>query len=136
MRAYWVFSKTSAYPRGNCLNSVFFLLPAVQTNPSSLHLLQGDSPSHLVFFILHLSHAFHTLLCLPSNTTAVCSCDGVDLFEVRFNDLLGFESCFFEIWDLWSSIGGVGRPDMFEDRIRKYGGISEAEVSGLQENIY
>jgi hypothetical protein len=34
------------YPRGNCLNSVFFLLPAVHTNPSSLHLLHGDSPSH------------------------------------------------------------------------------------------
>lgn len=35
-----------AYPRGNCLNSVFFLVPAVHTRPSSLHLLHGNSPSH------------------------------------------------------------------------------------------
>lgn len=78
-----------AYPLGNCLNSVFFLVPAVHTRPSSLHLLHGNSPSHwlvlvgrrlrdtligggglllvtFVFFILHLSHAFHTLLCLAS----------------------------------------------------------------------
>lgn len=34
------------YPRGNCLNSVFFLVPAVHTRPSSLHLLHGNSPSH------------------------------------------------------------------------------------------
>lgn len=70
------------------MNSAFFLWPAVQTRPSSRQRLQGDSPSHcrgrnqsapplknkcgilikltFVFFILHLSQAFQTLLCLPS----------------------------------------------------------------------
>jgi hypothetical protein len=38
--------KGETNPLGSCLNSVFFLLPAVQTKPSSLHRLQGDSPSH------------------------------------------------------------------------------------------
>jgi hypothetical protein len=112
------------------LNSVFFLLPAVQTKPSSLQRLQGDSPSHLdsvrmlflqisktrrltfVFFILHLSHAFHTLLCLPSITTAPCSCEEFDLFEVLFN---GFD-CLDEDFLIWcgfrSSMGGVGRLDI------------------------
>lgn len=46
IRANCVFSRTSAYPRGSCLYSVFFLVPAVQTNPSSLHRLHGNSPSH------------------------------------------------------------------------------------------
>jgi len=33
-------------PLGSCLYSIFFRVPAVQTRPSSLHLLQGNSPSH------------------------------------------------------------------------------------------
>lgn len=112
MRANCVFSSTSAYlnwkvkiyghdlvsgqgevsyPRGSCLYSVFLRVPAVQTRPSSLHLLHGNSPSHwrrvsgcaamhnsvrsagkptLVFFMRHRSQAFHTLLCRPS--TAAC----------------------------------------------------------------
>lgn len=43
------FKEVGTYPRGSCLNSVFFRTPAVHTRPSSLHLLQGNSPSHYVF---------------------------------------------------------------------------------------
>lgn len=83
-----------AYPRGSCLYSIFLRTPAVQTRPSSLHLLQGNSPSHwfqvskrnhflepccktevrtFVFFIRHLSQAFQTRLCLPSMPCVTCS---------------------------------------------------------------
>jgi hypothetical protein len=138
------------YPLGNCLNSVFFLVPAVHTRPSSLHLLHGNSPSHcwlleedqplqctcsyrrtagcftFVFFILHLSHAFHTLLCLASAIDCVdwlsdgigewtCGCDTVVLERLvtRCAGLVGFALglCLFAVGcDLCCpSRGGLGR---------------------------
>jgi len=52
---------------------------------------EGDVHT-FVFFILHLSHAFQTLLCLPSITTEeVCSCEELDLFELLFTGLDVFE---------------------------------------------
>lgn len=59
----------------------------------------------------HLSHAFQTLLCLPSSTTELCSCDELDLFELLFNDLEGFD-IFLERCDLLSSNGGEGKPEL------------------------
>lgn len=127
------------------MNSVFFLTPAVQTNPSSLHLLQGNSPSHynmsviksvltnrevanrtFVFFIRHLSQAFHTLLCLPSAIEYVesgeigecrceCAVEVLARFEVRcvgFVDLpeLPFLVVVVVVCTLMcSSVGGLGR---------------------------
>lgn len=82
--------RSITHPFGSCLYSVFFRVPAVQTRPSSLHRLHGNSPSHctcqskprsceqaeqgttlvsghtLVFFMRHRSHAFHTRLWRPS----------------------------------------------------------------------
>ena len=65
----------------------------------------------LVFFMRHLSHAFHTLLCLPSNTTELCSCDEPDLFELLLRDLEGFD-IFLDRCDLLSSNGGEGKPEL------------------------
>ena len=59
----------------------------------------------------HLSHAFHTLLCLPSNTTELCSCDEPDLFELLLRDLEGFD-IFLDRCDLLSSNGGEGKPEL------------------------
>jgi len=111
-------------PRGNCLISVLFLLPAVHTSPSSLHLLQGDSPSHLVFLVRHLSHAFQTLLCLPSNTTELFLYDELDLFEVLSSDLEGF-GIFLDRCDLLS--GGRQAVVRFNGELKRSVGC-EADV--------
>lgn len=70
----------------------------------------------LVFFILHLSHAFHTLLWRPSNTTALCSCEELDRLELLLKDLEGFD--IFRGGALLKSNGGEGRPEA--DMIQKY----------------
>ena len=69
-------------------------------------------PLTFVFFILHLSHAFHTLLCLPSTATAPCSCEEFDLFEVLFSVFDCLEEDFLIWCDFWSSMGGVGKLDI------------------------
>lgn len=127
-----------AYPRGSCLYSTFFRTPAVHMRPSSLHLLQGNSPSHwsrvssradnysglsraltFVFFIRHRSHAFHTRLCLPSDV-GECGSEWLVAalmmlvppmrFDARCVDLevLLEADVFLEGLWPWSSVGGVG----------------------------
>jgi hypothetical protein len=91
-----------------------------------LHRLQGNSPSHLVFFCLHLSQAFHTLLCLsmlePWGESGAWSCTGecedwLARFEFRCTGLTDFvlDAVFLlapavAFMVLWSSMGGVGNP--------------------------
>ena len=46
----------------------------------------------LVFFIVHLSHTFQTLLCFLSITTGLCPCEELDPLELLFTGLDGLES--------------------------------------------
>ena len=173
MRAYWVFSKTSAYLKlvlsGSelrlarqeltleviawILSSSYFRLcipirrlyifcKAIHRHTVeevSKIRAQEDTSHTFVFFILHLSHAFQTLLCLPSITTEVDSCEELDLFEALFTFLDDFE-IFLDGWDLWSSIGGVGIPDIVWDKIvstKKWGNDDWGwYYRGVKRNIY
>lgn len=51
---------------GSCLYSVFFRMPAVQTRPSSLHRLQGNSPSH--YKVNWVSPMLLIAACRPATT--------------------------------------------------------------------
>jgi len=71
-----------------------------------------------VFFIRHLSHAFQTLLCRPSITTAPCSCDKlvlvlfVALCEVAEDFLVLVVRREPACGAGLSSTGGVGKPEI------------------------
>jgi hypothetical protein len=64
----------------------------------------------LVFFIRHLSHAFQTRLCLPSNRAELVSSDELDLLEDLLRDFDGFD-IFLDAMDLLSSNGGDGKQE-------------------------
>ena len=68
----------------------------------------------LVFFILHLSQAFHTLLFLASAIETPYSCEHDVLFDIR---LVGLVTLVDLLTDglLCSSSGGVGSPDIIDD---------------------
>lgn len=78
----------------------------------------------LVFLVRHLSHAFQTLLCLPSNTTELFLYDELDLFEVLSSDLEGF-GIFLDRCDLLS--GGRQAVVRFNGELKRSVGC-EADV--------
>jgi hypothetical protein len=42
----------------------------------------------------------------------LCSCDAIDLFELRLNCLDTLDDCLLMCGGFWSSMGGVGKPDI------------------------
>jgi hypothetical protein len=64
----------------------------------------------------------------------LCSCVATDLFELRLNCLETLDDCLLMCGDFWSSIGGVGKPDILIQIRNDCVVFKQTEVRGSQRN--